>query len=136
VRIPDEEVDPELPGRLRAEAAGILNWLLAGLAAWRERGLDAPPAVLAATEGYRQEMDVLGAFLDEACLEGPQLKTTARALYAAYARWCERTGEQPESQRAFGMRLAERGFRRQKWGSGWSWYGVGLRDPDDGEPGR
>jgi putative DNA primase/helicase len=136
VRIPDEEVDPELPAKLRAEAPGVLNWLLAGLLAWRGRGLDPPPEVLAATEGYRQEMDVLGAFLDEECLEGPQLRATARALYGAYSTWCERTGEQPENQRTFGMRLTERGFSRKKWGSGWSWYGVGLREPDAAEAGR
>ena len=133
VRIPDDEVDPDLPAKLRAEASGIFNWLLSGLADWLGKGLRPPAAVLAATEGYRQEMDVLGAFLDEACVEGPQLRATAKALYGAYARWCERTGETPENQRSFGMRLTERGFRRQKWGSGWTWYGVGLAEPDEGE---
>jgi putative DNA primase/helicase len=136
VRIPDGEVDPGLPATLRAEAPGIFNWLLGGLAEWRERGLAPPEPVLAATDGYRQEMDVLGAFLDEACLEGPQLRATAKALYGAYSAWCERTGEQPENQRTFGMRLAERGFTRRKWGSGWSWYGIGLRVGDETEAGK
>ena len=81
-------------------------------------------------------MDVLGAFLDEACLEGPQLRATAKALYGAYSQWCERTGEQPENQRTFGMRLAERGFFRKKWGSGWSWYGIGLREFEATEAGK
>jgi putative DNA primase/helicase len=133
VRIADEDVDPELPARLRAEAAGVFNWLLRGLADWRTGGLAPPAAVREATEGYRQEMDVLGAFLDEACLEAPQLKATAKALYATYGKWCERTGETPENQRAFGMRLSERGFQRHRLASGYAWYGVGLRDPDDAE---
>jgi putative DNA primase/helicase len=136
VRIPDDEVDPGLPAKLRAEVAGIFNWLLAGLTEWREQGLDPPEAVLAATDGYRQEMDVLGAFLDDACLEEPQVRATAKALYGAYSAWCERTGEQPENQRTFGMRLAERGYARRKWGSGWSWYGIGLREIEQTEAGK
>jgi putative DNA primase/helicase len=135
VRIPDDEVDPELPAKLRAEGPGVLNWLLAGLAAWRGRGLDPPAAVLAATEGYRQEMDVLGAFLDEVCLEGAQLKATAKALYGAYTRWCERTNEHRETQRWFGMRLAERGFQRHRLSGGYAWLGLQLRVAEDGDDG-
>jgi len=137
VRIPDEEVDPDLPAKLRAETAGILNWLLKGLADWRAGGLKPPAAVLAATESYRQEMDVLGAFFEEVCDEAPQFSATAKALYGAYKAWCGRSSEEPETQRAFGMRLTERGLTRHRKGSGYEWLGIGIRKEeasDDGEP--
>jgi putative DNA primase/helicase len=76
-------------------------------------------------------MDVLGAFLDEACRLGPQLRVTAKALFAAYTTWCERTGEHAENQRTFGMRLTERGLRRERGRAGWSWFGVGLVEPEE-----
>ena len=86
VRIPDEEVDPDLPAKLRAEAPGILNWLLAGpgrLARARARRPRRPswPPPRATARRWTSS----GAFLDEACLEGPQLRATAKALYGAYS---------------------------------------------------
>ena len=40
--LPPDERDEELPEKLFAEASGICNWLLAGLAKYREIGLEAP----------------------------------------------------------------------------------------------
>ena len=37
---------------------------------WQAKGLLAPQAVLAATEGYKSEMDTLGYFLEECCIIG------------------------------------------------------------------
>ena len=40
---------------LRAEAACILAWAVAGCLAWQREGLGSPPAVQEATEAYRLE---------------------------------------------------------------------------------
>ena len=51
-----------------------------------------PDEVQQATAGYRTEMDVLGQFMDECCLVGPNYRTKANDLYEAYKRWCDQQG--------------------------------------------
>lgn len=127
--IPPEEQDNELPEKLRGELPGILAWVVEGCLEWRRGGLQAPDEVLAATQQYREEMDVLGTFLDECCDLGPGKNVAAADLYAAYGQWCTDTGEQQETQRKFGRRLTERGvFTRYKGGANGAhrWKGLDL----------
>ena len=48
--------------------------------------------VLAATESYRREMDVLDRFVTERCTESPGAKVAAGVLYAAYKVWSDEVG--------------------------------------------
>lgn len=88
VTVPKERRDKDLEAKLFAEAPGILNWLRAGVKAWRARGLDPPEAVRAATEKYRADMDRVGVFLKERCRVGLTGRTKKTAVYAAYRQWC------------------------------------------------
>lgn len=128
VTIPEEEQDKALIEKLKGELPGILAWAVQGCLEWQRQGLGTPPEVTSATQQYRQEMDVLGAFIDERCLCSPEAKAQATALYKAYKQWSEDNGEPARSQKDFGMRLRERGFNGQKArGVSW-WHGVGLVD--------
>jgi len=64
VFIPPEKRDPKLGEELLKELPGILNLAIEGCLAWQRERLNAPAAVLAATEEYRETEDQLGAFLD------------------------------------------------------------------------
>jgi putative DNA primase/helicase len=55
-----DKKDTTLPDKLKRELPGILRWALEGCLAWKQGGLQEPPGVIAATEAYRQEMDVSG----------------------------------------------------------------------------
>lgn len=132
VTIPAEKQDRQLPARLLGELPGILAWAVRGCLEWQARGLDTPPQVAAATVEYKDEMDVLGQFLIECCVQDPGLATPAGDLYRAYVEWCEKTGEHPMTQRAFGVSLHERGFEPKKRGGYRWWMGLGLKG-DDGE---
>lgn len=61
VVIPKEEQDPELLDKMKLEASGILNWMVEGW--WELRRckmkLTLPPAVKAATDIYRQSVDII-----------------------------------------------------------------------------
>jgi putative DNA primase/helicase len=128
VTIPCEKQDKNLSAKLRSELPGILTWAVHGCMAWREHGLDVPGEVTAATESYRSEMDILGSFLAESCVQRPTSTATAKQLYFAYVQWCEGNGEHPLGQRNFGMRLSERGFdRRRGTGNVHIWHGIGLK---------
>ena len=125
VQIPPEEVDPELPQKLRDEMPGILAWAVRGCIEWQRDGLNPPGSVLAAVDEYRAEMDTLGGFIEERCSTAPHAEATASELYQAYRKWCDDHGEQPVSQRRFGTSLAERGFVKEKRGTV-RWRGIGL----------
>ncbi len=126
VTIPEHERDPKLIEKLKAELPGILRWAVEGCILWQQEGLGMPDEVRAATQAYRQEMDVLAQFLAECCVLEPNAKVFAKHLYPAYVKWCEENGERPLTQTAFGTRMAERGFEKVRWGPGWVYRGVGL----------
>ena len=130
VTIPPGEQDIRLPQKLREELPGILSWAVRGCLEWQKHGLGVPEEVKNATEGYRAEMDVIAQFLDEACVINPMAKARASDLYKSYTAWCEENGERALSQRSFGMRLTERGFRREVSNSVRWWYGLGLLQGD------
>lgn len=133
VVIPPEERDRHLGQRLQAELPGILRWAVEGCLRWQQRGLSAPDAVMAATNEYRREMDVLGAFLDDQCVAGNTRWVMAGDLYHAYQQWCGDNGERAQSQRALGLLLSERGFENRKHGPNRraAWFGIGLRTLDE-----
>jgi len=114
VTIPEDERDPKLGEKLRAELPGILNWAIAGCLAWQRNGLGVPQAVKDATEEYRQEQDVLADFLDEHCVIDPQAYAVAGPLHKLYTTWCENGVAKALNQQAFGRRLTERGFKADK----------------------
>jgi putative DNA primase/helicase len=127
VTIPSDQQDKHLLEKLRAELPGVLAWAVRGCLVWQKHGLEEPKEVQAATESYRDEMDLLGGFLSECCIQGPAAWATAKDLYQAHALWCSANGEHQMGQRRFGINLAERGFQSCKGTHGVRiWRGIGL----------
>jgi putative DNA primase/helicase len=132
VTISEDDRDPDLADKLRAELPGILAWAVRGCLEWQRDGLGEPSAVREATASYRSEMDVLGAFLAERCEESPDAIVSAKRLYYAYAIWSEACRERPVSKRAFGLALEERGFQSTRvWvpadgATVRAWQGIAL----------
>jgi phage/plasmid-associated DNA primase len=133
VMIPKAERDPHLPRKLAAELEGILAWAVRGAVEWGREGLAEPSAVTSQTDEYQKEMDVLGNFIDEVCLVGPDYTAKADPLYVAFKEWAERNGEYKMPQKDFAKRLKERGFERRRMRHGYVWDGIGLRF-DGGAP--
>jgi putative DNA primase/helicase len=123
------EIDKTLPDKLRSEAEGILNWTVAGARKWFSEGLEIPEQVKKTRGGWREEMDRLGAFRKECCLEGDvTYKVRARALYVAYRIWTEKAGEHPMTETRFGRRFAEEGVAKKRFTDGIYYQGICLRD--------
>lgn len=129
VTIPLEERDGDLPEKLRGELSGILNWAIEGCLAWKSDGLGVPDEVAEATQGYREEMDILGDFISERCETGIWSSVGATPLYKEYIWWCEENGEKPKSQKVFGGWLKERGFQSDRGApkGATRWLGIGLK---------
>ncbi len=130
VAIPDKEQDKGFPGKLRDELPGILAWCVQGCLDWQRDGLDCPDEVKAATADYREEQDILGAFLEECTVQVVGATVRASSLYEVYRKHCERNGENPLGRRNFGTTMTERGFKR--FTANGVWYkGLDLKGWDD-----
>lgn len=121
-KIADHQKDRKLSHKLNAEKSGILNWLLQGCLAWQRVGLEIPKQIRDATDGYRQEMDTLGRWIEERCELDESYSQLSTELYADYAEWAKKLGEHAVSNTAFGRRLGDRGYQVHKTG-----YGVKER---------
>ena len=116
VSIPLERRDKNLGDKLWAERAGVLNWLVEGLLEWRGKGLQPPPAVMAATQEYREESDPVGLFLSGWCERTDKAETQATILYEAYKLWCVENAVDPMTNTLFGRMLPERGIEKRTSG--------------------
>jgi putative DNA primase/helicase len=130
--------DKNLSLKLKAEATGILAWLVRGCLDWQRDGLTTPDKVRTATLDYRQSEDIVAQFLMDRCLLGPDYRCRASEMYAGYKHWAESAGEKKLlTQTTFGGTLTDRGFER--YTSNGTWYrGLALRNnsdtPEDAEP--
>jgi putative DNA primase/helicase len=113
--IPPDKVEKDFRERqLVPELPGILNWALAGLAAYLKQGLNPPKAVLASTEDYRQDMDVVGQWIDECCQRDPQATIPTSHAYRDYAQWAEDEVGWALKKLTFRRHLSDRGFTAEK----------------------
>jgi putative DNA primase/helicase len=103
VYIPDGKVDEKLVSKLKSEASGILNWMLAGLEEYKLGGLMEPKAVIAATDDYRKSEDWLARFLEAETTPAtsPEHRTQARDLYNRYKTWADDAKEFKQPERKF-----------------------------------
>lgn len=65
VTIPPGERDEHLAAKLAQESSGILNWIIDGAVRYAANGITPPAAVLAATQQYRTDEDVVSRFVAE-----------------------------------------------------------------------
>lgn len=132
VVIPLEKRDPNLGAKLRAEAAGVLNWLVAGCLAWRRERVGEPPAVAQATAVYRESCDPLADFLKDCCVLVPAAWVDSGRLRAEYEAWANEQGDKAAGGREFSDLLRRRGCTPQRRHSGRGWLGIGLLTADSG----
>ncbi len=107
VQVAPENVDKDLPAKLRAEAAGILRWAAQGCLEWRRIGLHEPDEVAAATAEYRDESDAVGQFLAQFTVGDEAARTSRKALREKYEEWCKEAGYQPHGAKRFSARVKE-----------------------------
>jgi len=124
----DEERDRSLKARFKDEAEHILAWMLEGCLRWQQIGLsDVPVAISSATAEYKDEMDIMGEWVRERCIEASDVSAMASVLYASYRDWAEKNGHKyPMTAQSFGRRLSDRGMHRQRIANGSLWKGIRI----------
>ncbi|MDH3444434.1 MAG: phage/plasmid primase, P4 family, partial [Deltaproteobacteria bacterium] len=113
--------------KLLPEASGILNWMITGCLEWQKSGLNPPDVVLARTQAYREEEDLVGNFIQEKCVIERDEWCSFAELYKGYSEWCQAGGEAPETANAFGRALSEKGFQLDKFNGIRGRNGLRLR---------
>lgn len=118
--------DPLLPEKLRAEAPGILAWLVKGCLEWQRIGLKPPKKVLMATAQYREDEDILGHFINECTQPDPRGKIKAKELYDTYKSWCDSNGHKPLNNTEFGINMRKRDYKKKGGSTGHHYLGIAL----------
>jgi putative DNA primase/helicase len=124
---PEDRVRNFREERLMPERPGILNWALEGLAAYHREGLNPPDTVLDATREYREDMDLIGAWIEERCSLDSKAEEETATLYDNYKSWAQEQVGFVISPIAFGRDLADRGFKKKKVNRSRGFSGLKLK---------
>ena len=116
VTIPEAERDQELSAKLKAEWPGILRWMIEGCLMWQRDGLKPPAVVTNATDSYLTGQDDLQQFIDDACVVGANEFDSSEHLWDGWTDWAEDHHEFVGTQRRFGDRLEDKGYKRDREG--------------------
>ena len=108
--IPASEKDPMLPEKLKAEAPGILQWMIEGCLEWARDGLAPPQIVKESTDEYLGAEDSLQQWIDECCDVGPYF-ATSQALFFSWSKWCEGSGEYVGTMKRLMAKLESRSMQ-------------------------
>ena len=130
VQFPPEKQDSTLKAKLLAELPGILNWAIQGALAWQADGRLIPPeSVVAATNEYREDEDILRDFIAEKVDPAKGLQLAHKDLYCAYKTWhTEGSPEKPFASKKVAQMFRDRGYKdfigtARKL----SWWGITLK---------
>jgi putative DNA primase/helicase len=104
--------------RLLPELPGILNWALEGLREYLKNGLRPPDAVLASTQEYRADMDVVGQWINERCELNPRAEISTATAYSDYQFWAQEELGWAMQKLRFRRHLTDRGFKALKGSQG------------------
>jgi putative DNA primase/helicase len=128
-QVSEAEKDRNLKAKLLHEAEAIASWTVAGAVRWYKEGLGRPKLILDTREQWRKDMDVIGQFIAECCVQDSESSGRANELYDAFKCWSEKQGyEHVITLMAFGLRLAERrGLQKGRDTKGVFYSGIKLK---------
>ena len=104
--------DKYLLSKLKAEAEGILAWMVKGCLMWQQQGLSDCDAVKLTSSSYRTDEDAFARFLQERVKDKTGAFTTAQKVFLEYGQWARANGEKElTTTNRVGMEMARRGYR-------------------------
>jgi len=97
--------DTKLPEKLKAEAPGIMAWVIEGARKWYADGLAIPSSVECASRDYMAEHDDIAMWIEECCKVEVGTHAKSSELYASFRRWKQSRGEHEPSQTVWGEKM-------------------------------
>jgi putative DNA primase/helicase len=98
--------DIKLPEKLKAEAPGIMAWIIDGARKWYADGLAIPGNVEDASRDYMAEHDDIAMWMEECCKVENGTFAKSSDLYASFRRWKRARGEHEPSQTVWGEKIS------------------------------
>ena len=110
VNIPPEKVDKTLKYKLRKEMPQILHWAVQGCIKWQQQGMTEPECVQKAVKDYKNEMDLLAGFLEDAIIIDYDCndKVFATELFEMYSKWAKKNNEYEMTSKKFFKEAAQK----------------------------
>jgi putative DNA primase/helicase len=131
MHLPKDKQDKDLTTKLLKELPEIINWAVQGCTLWLKQGLGTPKSVEEATKDYKNEMDMISAFVEQNCQEVPNWETGVSEVYQIYSDWAKKGNEYLMPLTRFGKEMSKR-FERKRKSSGVVYVGLRL-NKDDGK---
>jgi putative DNA primase/helicase len=126
----EHKADIYLLNKLKAEAGGILAWLVRGCLQWQKNGLRPPAIVKEATHEYQLESDDIARFVEERCVRHPNSQVRPKILHETYQNWASENANDTLSPKTFFQkikRFIDDEFRNKK---GKVYLGLGLSETE------
>lgn len=128
-QIAEENMDRDLPQKLGGELPGIANRILDGWRDFRDHGLCVPARARVLADEWRQEVDILGKFLEECCHIVPgvmNVRTKSSTLFVKWSSFCHDQNEPPGNNKDLTQALKRRGYIARRMKDGVYIEGVAL----------
>lgn len=122
--------DKGLKEKIEQELSGVLTLIVRAGIRYQREGLPVPRRVLAATENYRADMDLLSEWLDECCELDSAAETRMSELWDSWSAFAARRGNllYVKSSTALGRRLDSRFPGRRGTGGVRMRVGISVRN--------
>jgi putative DNA primase/helicase len=136
VCIREDDRDPKLAEKLKAEWPTILRWMVDGCLEWQRVGLMVPDIVRNATDEYLADQDTVGQWADEWIEpdKGQFAFVKTRDLFKSWKQWCDDRNLSPGTETSFADTLKDRGYEPKRTNSARGFKGIELKSSDTGEP--
>ncbi|WP_373804583.1 phage/plasmid primase, P4 family, partial [Jeotgalibaca porci] len=129
-KVPKSKIDKKLTAKLKGELSGILRWCVEGYQSWREIGLEEPQIVKDQRDTYRDEMDMVHAFISDKCVKSSDASVRKSDLWSTFQDWVKENNEYSKmSSRKFYKEI-DKHYQVSKTKSGLRYVGIGLQFDD------
>jgi putative DNA primase/helicase len=106
-----EARDGAVEDALKAEAPGVLNWLIAGAKAYQTERLGECSVVTQATMRARKSGDSVAAWIKNNCQPAEGARIQASVAFADYRKFCRSQDRQPLVVHGFAKAMNDKGFK-------------------------
>jgi putative DNA primase/helicase len=130
VCIPDEDRDPNLVDKLKAEWPAIFRWMVDGCLEWQRDGLVVPDIVRKATDEYLADQDTIAQWAAECINPDPLAFVATRALFMSWKRWCDDRNLTAGTETSFADSLKDKGYEQKRTNSSRGFKGITLKGND------
>jgi putative DNA primase/helicase len=135
VTIPSDKRDLNLSDKLKAEAPGILRWIIEGVVAYNQQGLNPPQTVLKATDEYFEDEDSIQQWITDSCETGQEYWETPTILFNSWKQYATAANLPSGSNKGFKSKLVSAGYQYARASKGIRRYqGIKVKSQFDPNP--